>query len=223
MGSKLRTPEPIVCGEVLWHVAHVGAKALLVVGQQIPGFLPLQGVPVGGVRRVVSGRQPPASGVLGQFLSMPDPWPNFQVESVLRKQRIRPCPGGALANSPAIYLLTSAATEEEIHQFREHERTGRVLGDGGYQKRLEKKLGRVLRRQRPAPRNLQATNYVWRPRRSRRGRIAPAARHVLSTPQQRARATHTQHNASHALRKASGRATRRAQAQPSPTALQSRW
>ena len=38
-------------------------------------------------------------------------------------------------------LLTRAATEEEIAMFRQHERTGRVLGDEGFQKRLEKKIG----------------------------------------------------------------------------------
>jgi putative transposase len=48
-------------------------------------------------------------------------------------------------------LLTSAATEEEIETFRRHERTGRVLGDEDFQKRLEKNLGRVLRRQKPGP------------------------------------------------------------------------
>jgi putative transposase len=48
-------------------------------------------------------------------------------------------------------LLTSAATEEEIELFRQHERTGRILGDEDFQKRLEKNLGRVLRRQKPGP------------------------------------------------------------------------
>ena len=48
-------------------------------------------------------------------------------------------------------LLNSAATEEQIKAFREHERTGRALGDDNFQKRLEKKLGRVLRRQKPGP------------------------------------------------------------------------
>ncbi len=48
-------------------------------------------------------------------------------------------------------LLNSAASEEQIKAFREHERTGRVLGDDDFQKRLEKKLGRVLRRQKPGP------------------------------------------------------------------------
>jgi putative transposase len=48
-------------------------------------------------------------------------------------------------------LLTSSVSEEELKQFREHERTGRVLGDDDFQKRLEKKLGRVLRRQKPGP------------------------------------------------------------------------
>jgi putative transposase len=48
-------------------------------------------------------------------------------------------------------LLTSAATEEEIEMFRQHERTGRVLADEDFQKRLEKNLGRVLRRHKPGP------------------------------------------------------------------------
>ncbi len=48
-------------------------------------------------------------------------------------------------------LLNSAATEEQIRMFREHERTGRVLGDDDFQARLEKQLGRVLRRQKPGP------------------------------------------------------------------------
>jgi putative transposase len=48
-------------------------------------------------------------------------------------------------------LLNSAATEEEMAQFREHERTGRVLGDDKFQERFEKKLGRILRRQKPGP------------------------------------------------------------------------
>ncbi|MHB8902859.1 MAG: hypothetical protein ACYC6Y_29215 [Thermoguttaceae bacterium] len=37
-------------------------------------------------------------------------------------------------------LLTSAAKEEEIERFRWHKRTGRVLGDEDFQKRLEKIL-----------------------------------------------------------------------------------
>jgi len=48
-------------------------------------------------------------------------------------------------------LLTSAATEEEIETFRQHERTGRVLGDDDFQERAEKNLGRILRRQKPGP------------------------------------------------------------------------
>jgi putative transposase len=48
-------------------------------------------------------------------------------------------------------LLTSAVTEEELKQFREHERTGRVLGSEEFQERLEKQLGRLLRRQKPGP------------------------------------------------------------------------
>ena len=51
-------------------------------------------------------------------------------------------------------LLVSAVSEEQLKEFREHERTGRVLGDDDFQKRLEKKLGRVLRRQKPGPKKV---------------------------------------------------------------------
>jgi putative transposase len=51
-------------------------------------------------------------------------------------------------------LLTSAESEEQLAEFREHERTGRVLGDDKFQKRLEKRLGRVLRRQKPGPKKV---------------------------------------------------------------------
>jgi putative transposase len=48
-------------------------------------------------------------------------------------------------------LLTRAVTEEELKQFREHERTGRGLGSEEFPERLEKQLGRLLRRQKPRP------------------------------------------------------------------------
>ncbi len=51
-------------------------------------------------------------------------------------------------------LLSGAASEEQIKAFRQHESTGRALGDDAFQKRLEKKLGRVLRRQKPGPKKL---------------------------------------------------------------------
>ena len=51
-------------------------------------------------------------------------------------------------------LLLSAVSDEQLKEFREHERTGRVLGDDDFQKRLEKKLGRVLRRQKPGPKKV---------------------------------------------------------------------
>jgi len=51
-------------------------------------------------------------------------------------------------------LLVSAVSEEQLKEFREHERTGRVLGDEDFQKRLEKRLGRVLRRQKPGSKKL---------------------------------------------------------------------
>jgi putative transposase len=48
-------------------------------------------------------------------------------------------------------LLARALSEEELEQIRSHERTGRVLGDDAFQKRLEKRLGRTVRRQKPGP------------------------------------------------------------------------
>ena len=53
-------------------------------------------------------------------------------------------------------LLTSAVSEEKLKQFRSHEATGRVLGDDDFQKRLEKKLGRVLRRRKPGPKRTES-------------------------------------------------------------------
>lgn len=52
------------------------------------------------------------------------------------------------------YLLAAAVSEEQLKEFREHERTGRVLGEDAFQKRLEKKLGRALRRQKPGPKRV---------------------------------------------------------------------
>ncbi len=53
-------------------------------------------------------------------------------------------------------LLSGVVRDEELRQFRQHERTGRVLGDEKFQKRLEKKLGRILRRQKPGPKKQEA-------------------------------------------------------------------
>ena len=52
-------------------------------------------------------------------------------------------------------LLTGAIGEEELQVLRAHERTGRPLGDEKFLARLEKKLGRILRRQKPGPKNQQ--------------------------------------------------------------------
>jgi putative transposase len=49
-------------------------------------------------------------------------------------------------------VLCSPVGEEELKRFREHERTGRPLGDEVFLGRLEKTLGRVLRRQKPGRR-----------------------------------------------------------------------
>jgi putative transposase len=48
-------------------------------------------------------------------------------------------------------LLATAPSEAELSVFRQHERTGRVLGSEAFQKRVEKRLGRVLRRRKPGP------------------------------------------------------------------------
>jgi hypothetical protein len=41
--------------------------------------------------------------------------------------------------------------EEEINLLRAHDRTGRPLGDEAFLIGLEKRLGRILRRQKPGP------------------------------------------------------------------------
>jgi transposase len=48
-------------------------------------------------------------------------------------------------------LLTSAVSAEESAEFRAPERMGRALGDAPFPERLEPELGRVLRRQKPGP------------------------------------------------------------------------
>jgi len=52
--------------------------------------------------------------------------------------------------------LTSAIKEEELKALRAHERTGRPLGDENFLALLEQNLGRILRRQKPGPKNVQA-------------------------------------------------------------------
>ena len=66
-------------------------------------------------------------------------------------------------------LVNSAATEEQIKAFRAHERTDRALGDEEFRKRLEKKLGRVLRRQRPGPRKTGSSHLRMASRELRPG------------------------------------------------------
>ena len=53
-------------------------------------------------------------------------------------------------------LLTSAIKDEELKAFRAYERTGRPLGDENFLALLEPNLGRILRRQKPGPKNVQA-------------------------------------------------------------------
>jgi putative transposase len=48
-------------------------------------------------------------------------------------------------------FLKAAMSENELTNLRGHERTGRPLGDDRFLRRLEKRLGRVLRRLKPGP------------------------------------------------------------------------
>jgi hypothetical protein len=50
--------------------------------------------------------------------------------------------------------LPRVVSEEDRPEFRDHEPTGRVLGDEGFQKRLEKKVGRIVRRQKAGPKKI---------------------------------------------------------------------
>jgi len=48
-------------------------------------------------------------------------------------------------------FLEDKAAEEPSETLHLHSRTGRALGSGGFVEQVEKRLGRVLRRQRPGP------------------------------------------------------------------------
>lgn len=48
-------------------------------------------------------------------------------------------------------FLRSAVAEEELRDLREHGRTGRPLGSSHFLDRLESRVGRVLKRQKPGP------------------------------------------------------------------------
>jgi putative transposase len=52
-------------------------------------------------------------------------------------------------------FLRRVLREEEVNVLRSHERTGRPLGEEAFVAKLEKKLGRVLRRQKPGPKRKQ--------------------------------------------------------------------
>ena len=56
-------------------------------------------------------------------------------------------------------LLTSAISEEELKALRAHESTGRPLGDENFLALLEQNLGRILRRQKPGPKDVQRDEY----------------------------------------------------------------
>lgn len=48
-------------------------------------------------------------------------------------------------------FLSDAVTEHKAKEFRFHERTGRPLGSESFVTKIEKALNRVLRRQKPGP------------------------------------------------------------------------
>ena len=49
----------------------------------------------------------------------------------------------------SVFLRLS--TDDELENLKQHERTGRPLGSGGFVEEMEKKTGRILRPQRPGP------------------------------------------------------------------------
>jgi putative transposase len=55
-------------------------------------------------------------------------------------------------------LLCSVVSEEELREYRAHERTGRPLGDEDFVRRLEQKLGRVLHRKKPGRKRPREAN-----------------------------------------------------------------
>ena len=61
---------------------------------------------------------------------------------------VRVAPLLALVRNWREYLC-SVVSEEELREYRTHERTGRPLGDEDFVRRLEQKLGRVLHRKKP--------------------------------------------------------------------------
>ena len=64
-------------------------------------------------------------------------------------------------------LLSSVVGEEDLQRLRERDRTGRPVGDDAILERLERQLGRVLRRQKPGrkrKRKAEDLKYVRCPR-----------------------------------------------------------
>jgi len=58
---------------------------------------------------------------------------------------------GLLPDAKNVHLIVLPESEEEIGLLRRHERTGRPLIGDSFIDRLEKKSGRILRRQKPGP------------------------------------------------------------------------
>jgi hypothetical protein len=67
--------------------------------------------------------------------------------------------GGFLVGWAHGSLAWVSSAVRERRQLRQHERTGRVLGDEKFQRRLEKNLGRFLRRRKPGPKKSQAHKH----------------------------------------------------------------
>ena len=52
-------------------------------------------------------------------------------------------------------FLARVIREEDLKVLRAHEHTGRPLGEDAFLAKLERKLGRILRRQKPGPKERQ--------------------------------------------------------------------
>ena len=63
-------------------------------------------------------------------------------------------------------FLARVIREEDIKVLRAHERTGRPLGDEKFLARLEQRLGRILRRQKPGPKQRTRGSRTRKRRRS---------------------------------------------------------
>ena len=55
-------------------------------------------------------------------------------------------------------FLSGGVVKEDMEKLRLHERTGRPLGDEIFMERLERIVGKILRRQKPGPKKKRSNN-----------------------------------------------------------------